>query len=319
MSFASDRAARRGFELRRALPMAPRLTLKRRAQLFHIALLIPALLVTVAFVGWPIVKLVQISFHELRLAELMRPITKPMSLANYQRALGHPDLPHVLMVTAVFTLAGTAGAFVLGLASALALGAMTKARALVRVIIVSPWAVAPVIASLIWAFMLDERVGLINAAIVGARLSSLPIPFLSSPDWALLSVTLVGVWKEYPFFAVMLIAALQSVPVELYEAARLDGAGPLRMFRAITWPLIRPVAAVAVFLSLLSSFRNVETILVLTGGGPARSTETLAVRVYTETFRFLSPGTGAALGMLTLMIGLAAALVFWSAIRARPR
>jgi len=296
-----------------------RLTLRRRAQLFHLALLLPALIVTVAFVGWPIWKLAQISLHELRLAELMRPIVKPMTLANFERAFGHPDLPHVLFATAVFTIAGTAGAFFLGLISALALGALTRAQAVLRVIIISPWAVAPVIASIVWAFLLDERVGLINAAVTGAGLSRLPIPFLSSPDWALFSVTIVGIWKEFPFFTVMLLAALQSVPLDLKEAARLDGAGPWRLFISIIWPLIKPTAAVAVFLALLSAFRNVETILVLTGGGPARATETLAVRVYTETFRFLSPGVGAALGMATLMIGLAVAALFWPAIRARPR
>jgi multiple sugar transport system permease protein len=109
----------------------------------------------------------------------------------------------------------------------------------------------------------------------------------------------------------MMAAALQSVPRELYEAARLDGAGPVALFRHVTWPLVRPVAVVAIFLATMSAFRNVETIMVMTGGGPARATETLALRVYTETFRFLSPGTGAALGVATLLVGLVLAALFW--------
>jgi multiple sugar transport system permease protein len=242
-----------------------------------------------------------------------------MTLANYERALLHPDMPRVALTTAVFTVASTAVAFLLGMATALALGSLGRGRAAMQTALISPWAVAPVIASVVWMLLLDERFGLINAAVLGTGLASSPVPFLSAPDWALLSVTLVAIWKEYPFFTVMMAAALQSVPRELYEAARLDGAGPVALFRYVTWPLVRPVAVVAIFLATMSAFRNVETIMVMTGGGPARSTETLALRVYTETFRFLSPGTGAALGVVTLFVGLLLAAVFWTAMMRKAR
>lgn len=303
----------------RAAFRRPRLGLQRREQLFHLALVAPALIVTAALVAWPIYKLVFISLHELRLPELMRSVVKPMTLANYEKALGHPDLPHVLWNTLVFTLGGTCVAFALGLASALALNACKKGRAALQTLVISPWGVAPVVAAVIWMLLLDERVGLVNAALSGAGIVDAPIPFLTSPDWAMGAITFVAVWKEYPFFVVMLLAALQSIPRELYEAAQMDGAGVLRRFSAVTWPLIRPVAAIASFLALLSAFRNVETVLVMTGGGPARATETLAVRVYTETFRFLSPGTGAALGVLTLLIAVIAAALLWRFMRERPR
>lgn len=297
----------------------PLLDLERQALVFNLCLLLPAVLVTTAFVAWPIVKLFQISLHELRLSELMRPIVKPMTFANYERALLHPDMPRVAFTTAVFTVASTAMAFLLGMATALALGSLRRSRAAMQTALISPWAVAPVIASVVWMLLLDERFGLINAAVLGTGLASSPVPFLSAPDWALLSVTLVAIWKEYPFFTVMMAAALQSVPRELYEAARLDGAGPVALFRYVTWPLVRSVAVVAIFLATMSAFRNVETIMVMTGGGPARSTETLALRVYTETFRFLSPGTGAALGVVTLFVGLLLAAVFWPGIMRTAR
>jgi multiple sugar transport system permease protein len=295
------------------------LDLERQALVFHLCLLVPAILVTTAFVAWPIIKLFQISLHELRLNELMRPIVKPMTLANYERALLHPDMPRVAFATAVFTIASTTIAFVLGMATALALGSLRRGRAAMQTALISPWAVAPVIASVVWMLLLDERFGLINAAILGTGLASSPVPFLSAPDWALASVTLVAIWKEYPFFTVMMAAALQSVPRELYEAARLDGAGSVALFRYVTWPLVKPVAVVAIFLATMSAFRNVETIMVMTGGGPARATETLALRVYTETFRFLSPGTGAALGVVTLLVGLLLAALFWPAMTRKAR
>lgn len=316
MSSSTD-AARAPALHRRAARFVP--SLRQREQLFYLALLLPALMVTVVLVAWPILKLVQISFYELKLGELMRPITKPATLANYARALGHPDLPRVLWVTFAFVVGSTAGAFVLGLSTALALGRFVRGRGILRAVIVSPWAIAPVIASIAWMFLLDERVGLVNAALLGSGLVAEPVQFLTSPDWALASVVAVALWKEYPFFTVVLLAAISSVPRECYEASSLDGASRWMQFRHITWPLIRPVAAVSGFLALLSAFRNVETILVMTGGGPARATETLAVRVYTETFRFLSPGTGAALGVLTLAIALGTMLLFWPSLRARPR
>lgn len=297
----------------------PILGLRRREQIFHLVLVTPAVLVTAALVAWPIYQLFYISLHDLRLPELMRAVVKLLTLSNYEKALGHLDLPRVMWNTFVFTFAGTGAAFVLGLASALALNAQRKGRAVLQTIVISPWGVAPVVAAVIWMLLLDERLGLVNAALKGAGVITAPIPFLTSPDWAMAAITLVAVWKEYPFFTVMLLAALQSIPRELYEAARMDGAGALRQFTAVTWPLTRPVAAVATFLALLSAFRNVETVLVLTGGGPARATETLAVRVYTETFRFLSPGTGAALGVLTLFIAVAFAAVMWRFMRERPR
>lgn len=301
------------------LPAAAALTLRQRDQIFYLLLLLPAVGVTAALVGWPILKLVQISFHELKLGELMRPIVKPATLANYVRALGHPDLPRVLWSTLVFSVGSTVGAFVVGLGSALALERVVRGRAVLRAIVISPWAIAPVIASLAWMFLLDERIGLVNAWLLAAGLVAQPVPFLTSPDWALTSVAAVSLWKEYPFFTLVLLSAISSVPRECHEAAALDGAGPLQQFRYVTWPLIRPVAAVAMFLALLSAYRNVETILVMTGGGPARATETLAVRVYTETFRFLSPGTGAALGVLTLALALGVLLAFWPSLQAKPR
>ncbi len=315
----SATVARRETRGRRGPLFRAVLTLERRERLIFLAMLLPALLVTVVLVAWPILKLVQISFYELKLGELMRPITKPATLANYIRVLGHPDLPRVLWATFVFVVGSTAGAFLLGLATALSLERFVRIRGLLRAIVVSPWAIAPVIASIAWMYLLDERVGLVNATLLGTGLATEPVSFLASPGWALASVTAVALWKEYPFFTVVLLAAISSVPRECYEASSLDGASRWRQFRHITWPLIVPVAAVAGFLALLSAFRNVETILVLTGGGPARATETLAVRVYTETFRFLSPGTGAALGVLTLAIALGILLLFWPILRARPR
>ncbi|BBK43479.1 ABC transporter permease [Allostella vacuolata] len=301
-----------------ALPRRrPRLGRQARTRLLLTALMLPAILCTAVLVAWPIAKLVQISFYELRLAELMRPITKPWTLANYTAATGHPGFVPSLAATAVFVFAGTAAALAIGLATALLLDLKLAGSTLFQALVVSPWSVAPAIASLIWMFLLNDQFGLVNYLLLAAGLVSAPVPFLTSPDVAIWAVTFATAWKAYPFFTIMMLAALQSIPHSQYEAAMMDGAGRIRRFTAITLPGLRGFLRVTVFLGLLSQFRNVESVLVMTGGGPARSTETLAVRVYTETFQYLSPGRGAALGVLTLVVAVATTLAFLWATRKR--
>ncbi|BBK36557.1 ABC transporter permease [Allostella sp. ATCC 35155] len=300
-----------------AMPRRPRLRGPARTRLLFLALMLPAILCTGALVAWPIAKLVQISFYELRLIELMRPITKPATLANYAAAIGHPGFVPSLWATAIFVFAGTAIALLMGLATALLADLRLAGASWFEAIVVSPWSVAPAIASLIWMFLLNDQFGLVNYLLMGAGLVSAPVPFLTSPDVAIWAVTFATAWKAYPFFTIMLLAGLQSIPYSQYEAAMMDGAGAFRRFVAITLPGLRGFLRVTIFLGLLSAFRNVESVLVMTAGGPARSTETLAVRVYTETFQFLSPGRGAALGTLTLIVAVATTLLFLRATRRR--
>ncbi|BBK31190.1 carbohydrate ABC transporter membrane protein 1 (CUT1 family) [Stella humosa] len=295
----------------------PRLGRQARTRLLLILLMLPAILCTAVLVAWPIGKLIQISFYELRLAELMRPIVKPWTLANYEAATGHPGFLPSLMATAIFVFVGTALALVIGLATALLLDLKLTGSSLVEILVVSPWSVAPAIASLIWMFLLNDQFGLVNYLLLASGLVSSPVAFLTSPDVAIWAVTFATAWKAYPFFTIMMLAGLQSIPHSQYEAAMMDGAGRARRFLAITLPGLRGFLRVTVFLGLLSAFRNVESVLVMTGGGPARSTETLAVRVYTETFQFLSPGRGAALGVLTLIVAVATTLAFLYATRKR--
>lgn len=294
----------------------PRLSQQARTRLLLSALMLPAILCTAILVAWPIGKLIQISFYELRLAELMRPIAKAPTLANYEAAIGHPGFLPSLAATAIFVVAGTAAALAVGLATALLLDLKFAGAALFQALIVSPWSVAPAIASLIWMFLLNDQFGLVNYLLMTVGAVAAPVPFLTSPDVAIWAVTFATAWKAYPFFTVMLLAGLQSIPYSQHEAAMMDGAGRIRRFQAITLPGLRGFLRVTVFLGLLSAFRNVESVLVMTGGGPARSTETLAVRVYTETFQFLSPGRGAALGVLTLGVAVLTTLAFlWTTRR----
>jgi multiple sugar transport system permease protein len=289
----------------------PRLSLEAQARLFHAALMLPAVLVTAALVLWPVWFVLRISLHELRLAELMRPLVKPATFANFVAIIGHESFWPSVGATAVFVFVGAVLAFLVGLLAALALDRAIPGRGPLRLAIAMPWAVAPVVASIAWAFLLDERFGLVNHLLITLGLLRQPAPFLTEPSLAIVSVALVFLWKAFPFHAITLLAGLRTIPMNLYEAARLDGAGTFARFRYVTWPLLRPFAVMALFLGLLTALREVETILVLTGGGPARATETLAVKVYLETFRYLQPGRGAAAAVIVLGVGLLIAAAVW--------
>lgn len=296
-----------------------KLTSAMRARLFHLALILPAVLLTVVLVAWPIWFVLRTSFFELRLGELMRPLTKPVTLANYAAVIGHESFWPSVGASVVFIVVGTGLAFVVGLLAALALNRALPMRGLFRVAVVTPWAVAPVVASIAWAFILDERFGLANYVVLQLGFARQPVPFLTNPDVAIITAALVFLWKSFPFYVITLLAGLRAIPDQLYEAARMDGAGALARFADITWPLLRPFALVALFLGLLTALREVETILVLTGGGPARATETLAVKVYLETFRYLSPGKGAATGVIVLLAGLVLGALLWKPLWRRAR
>ena len=272
---------------------------------------------TAALVAWPIAETVRLSFYELRLSQLLRGHDQPFTLANYNRVLEGTIFWPLMMQTLVFTLVGTVAAGLLGLASALAFDGRHPAARAGALMAALPWSVAPVIASLVWMFMMSEQLGVLNYMLLATGIASKPLPFLTSPDLAIWSVTLAAVWKAYPYFLVMFLAGLQSIPPSIIEAARMDGAGRWRLLIDMRLPQLRPIMWLTGFFGVLSAFRNVETILVMTGGGPARSTETLAVRVYAETFLFLNPGRGAALGVLTFLVALAVSLPLLLRMRER--
>jgi multiple sugar transport system permease protein len=164
-------------------------------------------------------------------------------------------------------------------------------------------------------FLLNGQFGLINYLLLRSGLVRAPIDWMVDPSAAIWAVTIAHVWKSYPFFTVMILAGLQAIPQHLYEAATVDGAGRFRQFLDVTLPSLRQVMTIAAVLSLLSSFRDVETILVMTKGGPARLTETLAVRIYNETFEYFDVGASSAMGVAGLVICLLSIIVCFRMLR----
>jgi len=178
-----------------------------------------------------------------------------------------------------------------------------RGRGVARALIVVPWALPSVIIGLIWTWMLDFNLGLINE--VGMRLGLLehPVPWLSQPGTALAAVVLAVVWQGFPFFAVTLLAGLQAIPAELYEAASLDGAGARARFRHVTLPGIAAVMTTALLLRMIWVANSLDLILVMTGGGPGTATQTLPLHAFLTAWSGGSYGQGSALAViLTLLL-----------------
>lgn len=276
---------------------------------FAYLLLAPAVLTLAVVVLYPVMTAVDISFRRV---EIYSPSTPrgPLTLANYVRLLEAPAFWQAMRVSIAYVIISISFALLIGFGTALLLNQRFRGRTLARTLAVLPWAVPPVVAVNIWWWILDPSYGLLNWILLQLGVIAQPVNWITQTGPALASVSLVTIWKGYPFFTVMLLAGLQAIPQDLYDAVAVDGAGRVGTFRHITLPALRGVLSLATLLSVLWVFREFTIIWVLTGGGPIRATETLAIMTYREAFANFRMGFAAAIGMVTLVISIVASIFF---------
>ena len=227
--------------------------------------------------------------HDLRMPWLGRPF---VGASNYLEAMTDPRFWSALAHTGGFVGATVTLELAAGLVLALALDRVTRARALVRTAVLLPWAVPTVVGALIWRFIFESPSGLASAVLT--RVGVTPPTWFADALAAWVPLVLADAWKTTPFVALLLLAGLQSIDRSLYEAADVDGAGPWRQFVEVTLPQLRPALLVAVLFRALDAFRVFDLVYVLTGGGPADSTETLSTLSYKVLFSTLQFGYGSA-------------------------
>ncbi len=185
-----------------------------------------------------------------------------------------------------------------------------KLRGVCRTLVLIPWMIPPVVAVASWRWLLDAQTGVLNQVLVGAGVVPHGIPFLADTSTVWWSVVAILVWRELPFVVVVLVAGLQSIPKEQYEAASLDAAGPIQSFRHVTLPNLRPVIAVIVLMSVIQTFNNFVYVWLTTGGGPGTYTQVLATQLYSAAFVSNSLGQGAAIGLVMSAVMALFALVY---------
>jgi multiple sugar transport system permease protein len=175
-------------------------------------------------------------------------------------------------------------------------------RGLARTLIVVPWALPSVIIGLIWTWMLDFNLGVLNQILVRLGVLSGSVAWLAQPNTAMAAVILAVVWQGFPFFAVTLLAGLQSIPIDLYEAAAIDGAGAFNRFRYVTLPGLAEVIATTLLLRMIWVSNSLDLILVMTGGGPGTATQTLPLHAFLTAWSGGNYGQGSALAVLLTLI-----------------
>ena len=264
-------------------------------QVMPLALLSPAVLVTLAIVFFPMIQTAWMSLHEY---VLFRPKKFDwVGLQNYfaifQDEVFWISLRHTVIWIAITVPAQAA----LGLATALLLNQSFPWRPLARALIIIPWALPSVVIALMWAWIYDSNYGILNDLLLRIGLLETSIPWLANPDTALYAIILTLTWQGFPFFAVMILAGLQSIPRSYYEAASLDGASPLRQFWHITLPGISGVLFTAFLLRVIWVANSMDVIFVMTGGGPGYATYTLPLYAFIEARTNLDFGYGSALAM----------------------
>jgi multiple sugar transport system permease protein len=271
------------------------------------AFVLPAAVYLGIFMFWPLARQLWMSLTDTRLTNPT--VGNFIGLKNYERLLSDPGLYASLRVTLIYVLGSVLLGVTVGLVCALAIDRPFRGRPIARAILLFGWAVPTVAASLIWLWMFNERSGVFNDIATAIGLGRMR--WLTSTDMALASIFAVTVWNVAPFVMLVVLAALQSVPEEVREAARVDGADALSVFRAVTFPHIRPAVLIAGLLVAVWSIRRFELIYLLTGGGPLGSTSTLVVKLRQVAFENYELGMAGVYGATGLVLALLVAGVHY--------
>jgi multiple sugar transport system permease protein len=286
-----------------------RLTL-RRDRLTYWGFLLPALVYLAAFFVYPVVRNVAISLQDYSIASLYTGQAPFAGLGNYRAIFDSGLLRGIVVNTVIFTVGSMAGQFVIGLGLALFFSRRFPLNGVIRALLLLPWLLPMVASTTVWRWLLDQDSGALNRALHALHLTAGSTPWLADPHLALVSVVLVNIWVGIPFNMVILYGGLKEIPEDLYEAAALDGTGPISRFRYITWPLLRPVTGVVVILGFVYTVKVIDIVLVLTGGGPANGSLTLAVQSYKLSFQNFAFGQGAAMSNVLIVVALIFAVVY---------
>jgi multiple sugar transport system permease protein len=272
--------------------------------------LAPLLAYLVVFYAYPLARNVELSLRGYTVRSFVQGGAPFVGLDNYRKVFTSPTFLPALVHTAVFTVVSIIFQFTIGMALAVFFHRHFRLSALLRALFLVPWLLPLIVSASTWSWMLNSDSGVLNAVV--EALGGPQLNWLTDPRLALASVLIANIWIGIPFNLVILYSGLQAVPHELYEAAQLDGASRWQQFRLITVPLLRPVSAITILLGLVYTLKVFDIIWIMTRGGPAGASTTLATWTYQLGFGSLLPdfGPAAAVGNLLIVLALACGLVY---------
>src|SRR5512132_426542 len=260
--------------------------------------LIPALIALAAVGLWPLARTLWFSLTDAHLGSAEA--TRFLGLDNYLLLAGDAEWWNAVRNTVVFAACSVFLETILGLMFALVLNAEFRGRALVRAAVLVPWAIPTVVSAKMWAWMYHDQYGVLNAILLAIGIIDAPISWLADPQLAMVAVIATDVWKTTPFVALLVLAGLQTVPQELYEAAHLDGVHPLKVLFRVTLPLIKPVVLVAVIFRTLDALRIFDLIYVMTSN--SRETASVSIFARQQLVDFADVGYGSAASCLIFLM-----------------
>jgi multiple sugar transport system permease protein len=262
---------------------------------------LPALCLVLVFTVYPVAHTFWTSLHQVM---ILLPGEPFVGLANYRAVVSGPFFATALANSLWFTAISAPLIVLLGLCVAHLLLARFKGRFLVRAVVILPWALPGAISAVLWLWIFHPSWGILNLLLYQAGLIDGYIPWLTDPSLVRLAVVVAHVWTQFPFAAVLLMAALVAIEPEQYEAARIDGASGWQRFAYVTLPQIRAMLVVLLVYSTLVAFTSYDLVYAMTGGGPGTATTLLSFQIWRESFSMYNFGNGAAVGFITVLISL---------------
>ena len=272
---------------------------KKRPDAFF--LLLPVILLLLLFIAYPLVNTVALAFHDYRLTSVQS--AKFNGLANFKAIVTDPYFGLILRNSLIFTFVTVLLQFFLGLVLALALNKPFRGRNIYQAIVFLPWSISALVIGFTFRWLYNAEFGPVNDLLIKLGILKEKVSFLGDGKLALLCVISAMVWYGVPFFGIMLTAAFQSIPTDLYEAAEIDGSGAVKKFWYITLPYAKPTIILTLLLRTIWIFNSADLIYVMTNGGPANATHTLASYMFSKAYSTLDFGQTGALGVL-FMAGL---------------
>lgn len=277
-------------------------------------MILPAV-ICIGFVSlYPSIRSIIMSFFDIN---LLKPTSPFVGLQNYQKFFTNETNLRILFNTFFWAICSVAFGTVLAMLTAVQLNKPFRGRGAFRALFLTPWVTPPVVVASIWSVLLNRDLSPISGLLVSLGVIETPIAFLSDPtvyfgflSKPMLYLILINLWNMQPFMIVMLLAGLQTVPTELYEAATVDGANKVKQFRHITLPLLMPVIETTLLLQCIWQFNNFNLSYLVTKGGPLNTTELMAVRVYTESMTNFKYGYGASISVIMMLVTLVPAILY---------
>ncbi|GMQ59046.1 sugar ABC transporter permease [Vallitalea sediminicola] len=277
-------------------------------RIFAIMLLLPAIIVVGFTTFFPIAKSVIMSFFNYKLKANAEYYWN--DFLNYKELFDEGEIFTAIGTTFKFMIITVALIFVIGLILSNILNKDVKGRAVLRSIVLLPWIIPTIVTGLLWMWIFQPQYGVLNYILMKLSIISSPINWVASMKYALYSVVTASVWRQIPFITIMLLAGMQGIPSDLYEAATIDGANSRQCFFKVTLPMLSNVIKSTLLISIITNFKQFPLFWIMTGGGPVNKTTTLAIMTYKNSFVNLNFGKGAAVSTIWLIILIVFSIVY---------